>query len=273
MVFYVSIITLIATIALIVIALNYIYNRKEKKLRKSKNVLQEVSEGRVIMVKKYEEVDVSRFAFTFRLCGLTLALLMSLWLMSYKTYDKIEKQPEEIRIEDTQFVELPPQTAVKPPPPPIKNIKPVEAKNDVEPTEKLPPPPEEIDIPFPDVPENMPPMKEGKEEDDNVIINYTAIMPEYPGGDPARKKFIQNNLVYPQMAIEDGIQGLVVLSLVIGKTGEIESIEVVKPLGGGCSQAAIDVVKKMPSWKPGLQLGKPVRVRVSLPIRFKLRDE
>jgi TonB family C-terminal domain len=96
-------------------------------------------------------------------------------------------------------------------------------------------------------------------------------MPEFPGGTEEMMKFLGNNIRYPVIAQENGIQGMVILSFVVSKTGQISDIQVVRGLGSGCDEEAVRVVKKMPNWKPGKQGGAAVPVKFTLPVRFALK--
>ena len=73
------------------------------------------------------------------------------------------------------------------------------------------------------------------------------------------------------MAKEAGIQGRVFVTFVVMETGKIANVKLLRGIGGGCDEEAIRVVKGMPSWKPGKQRGKPVRVQYNLPIKFTLQ--
>ncbi len=84
-------------------------------------------------------------------------------------------------------------------------------------------------------------------------------------------EFVYKNLVYPLEARKDKIEGMPVVQFVVSKTGELEDVKVVKSLTPECDQAAMDVIKKMPTWIPGTQKGKEVKVLYTLPIRFKLQ--
>ena len=98
-------------------------------------------------------------------------------------------------------------------------------------------------------------------------------MPEYPGGQQAMFAFISKELKYPEEAIDNGIEGTVVISFVVERDGSIGEAKVLRGLGGGCSEEALRVVKSLPLWKPGMQGGKVVRTSYNLPIRFKLQDK
>ncbi len=105
------------------------------------------------------------------------------------------------------------------------------------------------------------------------VYDIVEIPPKFPGGEEALIRFVGENLEYPQIARENGIQGTVVLKLIIEADGSISDVLVLRGLGGGCEKEAIRVVHSMPKWEPGIQNGKKVRVGVALPIRFKLIQE
>lgn len=94
--------------------------------------------------------------------------------------------------------------------------------------------------------------------------------PSFPGGLQEMYKWLNKNVVYPEMAKESGISGQVVLTFVVGKNGSISDVTIVKDIGGGCGKAVKAVVEKMPKWTPGEANGHPVKVRYTLPFKFKL---
>ena len=102
------------------------------------------------------------------------------------------------------------------------------------------------------------------------VYEVAEVMPEFPGGTQALFKFISENLEYPQHAIDGQIEGRVVVQFVVDKTGKVGNIQVVRSIDKLLDQAAIDVVRALPAWKPGMQNGKPVNVRYTLPVSFKL---
>jgi protein TonB len=95
-------------------------------------------------------------------------------------------------------------------------------------------------------------------------------MPAFPGGDEARIRYLNENIKYPQMARESGIQGRVFVTFVVEKDGNVTDVRVLRGIGGGCDEEAVRVIKNMPSWNPGKQRGKAVRVQFNMPILFKL---
>lgn len=107
-------------------------------------------------------------------------------------------------------------------------------------------------------------------EEESKPFTVAEQMPEFPGGTDKLMGFISSNIHYPIVAAETGIQGTVILRFVVGKTGMIENIIVLRSLDISCDNEAIRVVKKMPKWIPGKQNGKAVPVYFTLPVRFRL---
>jgi protein TonB len=94
--------------------------------------------------------------------------------------------------------------------------------------------------------------------------------PSFPGGLQEMYKWLNKNVVYPEMAKEAGISGQAVLTFVVGKDGGISDVTIVKDPGGGCGKSVKSTVEKMPKWSPGEANGHPVKVRYTLPFKFKL---
>ncbi len=120
-------------------------------------------------------------------------------------------------------------------------------------------------------------VEETKEEeivDDRRDEAYTYVeeMPSFPGGNDEVMKFIISNITYPEIARRAGVNGRVMVQYVVEKTGEITNVAVLKGIGAGCDEEAVRVVKMMPNWKPGKQNGKPVRVKMVVPILFRLQN-
>lgn len=94
--------------------------------------------------------------------------------------------------------------------------------------------------------------------------------PSFPGGMKEMYDWLGKNVPYPEMAKEAGISGQVVLTFVVGKDGGISDVNIVKDIGGGCGKAVKTTVEKMPKWSPGEANGHAVKVRYTLPFKFKL---
>ncbi|GAA4455941.1 TonB family protein [Rurimicrobium arvi] len=103
------------------------------------------------------------------------------------------------------------------------------------------------------------------------IFKVVEQMPEFPGGEDALYKFLQDNVQYPPKATNAGKEGTVSVKFVVNEDGSISNVEVARPIGFDMDEEAIRVVKKMPKWKPGKQNGKAVKVYYRVPIRFVLQ--
>ena len=95
-------------------------------------------------------------------------------------------------------------------------------------------------------------------------------MPEFPGGVQELLKFMRATIKYPAQAREDSIQGRVLVTFVINKDGSIVEPEVVKSVHPQLDEEALRMIKAMPAWKPGTINGKPVRVKYTIPVNFRL---
>ena len=109
------------------------------------------------------------------------------------------------------------------------------------------------------------------EEEDNVVFQVVEKMPSFPGGDAALFKYLSDNVKYPVIAQENGVQGRVICQFVVNRDGSIVDVEVVRSVDPSLDKEAIRVIKSMPKWSPGQQRGKPVRVKYTLPVNFRLQ--
>ena len=116
-----------------------------------------------------------------------------------------------------------------------------------------------------------PPQKHIEEVAEEVFV-VVEQQPEFPGGQAALMKYLNSSIKYPQVAQDNGIQGRVITQFVVEKDGSITDVQVVKGADPSLDKEAIRVVKAMPSWKPGQQQGKKVRVRYTLPVVFRLQQ-
>jgi protein TonB len=98
-------------------------------------------------------------------------------------------------------------------------------------------------------------------------------MPTFQGGDLSKfRNWVQSNVKYPQIALENGIQGNVVIKFVVEKDGKLSNIQVLQTPDKTLADAAVQVLQKSPKWKPGKQRNKPVRVTYTLPVSFKIQQ-
>ena len=103
------------------------------------------------------------------------------------------------------------------------------------------------------------------------VFDVVEQMPEYPGGMQALFEYLGQNLKYPEDAKEQKIEGRVIAIFVVETDGSISNVEVVKPVFPSLDAEAVRVLSGMPKWKPGMQSGKVVRVKYTVPINFNLK--
>ena len=111
-----------------------------------------------------------------------------------------------------------------------------------------------------------------EEEEEEVIFVVVEKMPEFPGGQQALFKYLSENVKYPVIAQENGIQGRSICQFTVEKDGSITDIQVIRSSGDETlDKEAKRVIKSMPRWTPGKQRGKAVRVSYTIPINFRLQ--
>ena len=96
--------------------------------------------------------------------------------------------------------------------------------------------------------------------------------PEYPGGPEAMKGYIKSNRLYPQEAMERGIEGRVIVQFTVDSTGNICKEDVVRSIDPQLDGEVIRIARSMPKWKLGEIRGKPTRMRFSFPVTFRLKE-
>ncbi len=110
------------------------------------------------------------------------------------------------------------------------------------------------------------------EPEPDKVFDAVEQPPMFPGGDAALMKYISDNLHYPALAIENNIQGKVVVMFVVTKTGQIGEVKVAKSKDPDLDKEAVRVVKSLPKFQPGKQNGNAVNVWFTLPVTFKLAN-
>ena len=102
------------------------------------------------------------------------------------------------------------------------------------------------------------------------IYHLPDKMPKFKGGETGLAKFLKENVKYPNIARENGVQGRVLVEFIVEKNGSITNVKIIKGVEPNLNNEALRVVNMMPRWKPGKHNGKKVRVRYSMPIHFRL---
>ena len=105
------------------------------------------------------------------------------------------------------------------------------------------------------------------------IFQVVENQPEFPGGMAELMKYLKKNLRYPQICKEQGVQGRVIVQFVVNPDSTLSDFNVIKSVNPHLDKEALRVVSSMPKWKPGEQRGKPVSVRFTLPVTFRLPED
>ena len=224
-------------------------------------------------IKKSEKASLEKDKLIYALMGLVFVLSLVFVALEWT-----EREVTKYEVSDTEFlfeeeVEIQQTSQETPPPPPPPAVQEVEVLNVVEDNVET----ESIEVNTEDDKETevviaAPVEAPVEEEEEEVVFVVVESMPEFPGGQQALFKYLSENVKYPVIAQENGIQGRVICQFVVNKDGSIVDVEVVRSGGDpSLDKEAIRVIKTMPKWKPGKQRGKPVRVKYTVPVNFKLQ--
>jgi len=105
------------------------------------------------------------------------------------------------------------------------------------------------------------------------VYTTAEVMPIYPGNDQGLSDYIASNIVYPEQAVENNIEGTVHVEFVVDDKGTISDVKTIgNKLGYGLEEEAVNVVNKLPKWTPGKVKGKNVKTRLTIPITYKLES-
>lgn len=227
-----------------------------------------------MQIKKSQKASLEDKKFTYLLMGFVLVLSICFVALEWteKEVTKYDVVDEEWAFEEELDIQQTSQDVTPPPPPPAP-VQEVEVLNVVENDVET----QTIEITSEETNEEVviaAPVEEVKEEeeDEQVVFVVVETMPEFPGGQQALFKYLSENVKYPVIAQENGIQGRVICQFTVNKDGSIVDVEVVRS-GGDASldKEAVRVIKSMPKWSPGKQRGKAVRVKYTVPVNFKLQ--
>jgi len=231
----------------------------------AKNIIKkdEDSQEGGVLVKKYDYVNLRKYTTTFSSLGFMFVLSFLIIVFSLRSYDEVKMLIGEIPdFEDTEIEPPPTQHEPPPPPPPVVEIDVVPDEEIIEEEPEI----EEVEMEEEEVIEEI--VEEVVEEEE--IFMVVEEMPEFPGGPVEMMKYLRNNISYPPLAVDNGVEGTVIVTFVVNKGGNIVDAVVARGIGAGCDEEALRVIRAMPSWKAGMQRGKPVKVKYSVPVKFKL---
>ena len=228
-------------------------------------------------VKKAPKANIETQKTTFLLMGLVVAL--AVLFVGFEWSSTISKLDETVIVQDVlaeEEIEITQRDPTPPPPPPPPEP---EVPEIIEVTEEK----VETKIDLSSLEDDQskaqiqtytppPPPKPVEEEATEEIFVVVEQQPEFPGGMSALMKFLGDNIKYPVIAQENGIQGRVITRFVVERDGSITDVQVVRGQDPSLDKEAVRVIQTMPRWKPGQQRGKAVRVRFTLPVVFRLQN-
>lgn len=164
-----------------------------------------------------------------------------------------------------------PEEKLEPPPPPeVKASEVIEiVTNEQEVTDAVTTVSEDQGQPYEIV--WVPPVVETEKVEEDVIHVTAEFMPEFPGGTAALMKYLGANIKYPTISQEMNVSGRVIVQFVVDKDGTITNPTVARGVDAYLDKEAIRVISSMPKWKPGMQNGKKVRVKYTVPVVFRLQ--
>ncbi|KAF5079346.1 MAG: energy transducer TonB [Petrimonas sp.] len=227
-------------------------------------------------VKKSPKANIETLKLTSILMGVVVAV--SVLFFAFEWSSQTKKLDESIIVQDVlaeEEIEITRRDPTPPPPPPPPAPETPEIIQVVE--EKVE---TRIEINTEDDASKRqmeafvppPPPKPKVEEVTEEIFVVVEEQPEFPGGNTAMMKFLSDNIKYPVIAQENGIQGRVITNFVVERDGSITDVQVVRGVDPSLDKEAIRVIQSMPKWKAGRQRGSAVRVRFTLPVVFRLQQ-
>jgi protein TonB len=236
------------------------------------------------VIRKLYDKRVIR-AFIISVVGVAFLIGLPLIIDAIRgKMDDMKKTTQEVVVDLTAPPPVDPLEPPPPPPPPpppvretIKFVPPVVVDKPVE--EEAPPPQEKLEEVAAGVEtqegtgeEIAPPPEVVVDPDAGKIFTVVEEMPQFPGGgEAALLKYLGQNIKYPPLARENGIDGNVYVTFLVDKDGKVKDAKILRGIGGGCDEEALRVVSHMPDWKPGKQNGRAVMVQYNLPVKFTLR--
>ncbi|MEP0713321.1 energy transducer TonB [Algoriphagus sp.] len=219
--------------------------------------------------KKHPTSDLRRWSGTLFNLGLVLSLTTVLVAFEWKAYDQVLIKTFDGMEDDWDELDIPVTIQSPPPPPPPAAIEVIIKPDDIT-IEKL----TDITLDLNTtentiIPEVYIPEAPIVEKIDK-INDFVDVQAMFKGGMDAWYAYLNKNLNYPSQAKRMGIEGMVIVRFVVNTDGSIQDLELVRTIGGGCDEIAKEVIENSPNWNPGTIGGRPVRSRMTMPIRFRL---
>lgn len=236
-------------------------------------------------LKKNPKADLGKMKGLFFSIGLIITLLAVITAFEWKFADELEATSlGSLEEEETEILDIP-ITEMAPPPPPqaVESPEIIEVPDEEEIQETIEEVFEEPEknvivsttvsapVANPGVSNPNAPVGPPAEEPTDEIFLVVEESAQPKGGMGAFYKFLAENIKYPKKARKMGIEGRVIVEMVVGKDGSLTDLKVLKGIGGGCDEEAIRVLKTAPKWIPAKQRGRAVRQRMTLPVNFRFQ--
>jgi protein TonB len=217
-------------------------------------------------LKKNPRSDLKKWSSAFTNLGLVVSVSVVLAAFEWKAYDDFQLKDFSSSSEIWDMPEIPITLQTPPSPPeqaPELIIKPDDEKIDeIELIIDIDAP---INTPLPAIELTKPPII----DDPDIIIDFVEKQASFKGGMDAWYVYLKKHLSFPSQARRMGIEGTVIVRFVVNTDGSIQNVEVLRGIGG-CDEIAENVIKNSPNWNPGISKDRPVRSRMTMPIRFRL---
>jgi len=227
-------------------------------------------------IKKSKKADLEGGKGLSFLMGLIIALAILFVGFEWGTHDVVIATSDAVAdvIAEEEIEITRPEDAPPPPPPPpapaaaeVLNV--VEDNIDLEQQEIVSSEDNQMEAQVQTY--VAPAVVEEEEESAQQIFTVVEEMPQFPGGEGELLKFINRSIKYPVIAQENGIQGRVICAFVVNRDGSVVDGEVLRGVDPSLDKEALRVIGTLPKWTPGKQRGKPVRVKYTVPITFRLQ--
>ena len=231
--------------------------------------------NRLLEIKQHRVKKTHLEKILFLSIGFCISLIAIIGAFEYRSYtDNSEVNLNRTVQNFEDLLEVPPSDQPEPPPPKMDQPQIIEVPDETIIEQEM-----EIDLDVEITEETV--IEEqvlvvvtGEMEEEKVDEIFTIVeqQPAPVGGMQAFYQYVGENMKYPNTASRMNVQGRVFVQFVVEKDGRLTDIKVVKGIGSGCDEEAVRVISSAPKWIPGKQRGRPVRVRMILPIVFKLVD-
>jgi len=240
------------------------------------------SEKTLIMKqKKSEDANLEKKRGSFFFLGMSAAFGMMLSAFVWTSYDIAEYTTGGLDLDFAEEEVIPPNMIVPPPPPPppevttvidiVDDTEVIEEKEDLFVEQDI-----KADVQIVEIVE-----QEVEEVEIFMVVEKMPVLPacKNVSGDEERNqctqgeiiKLVQGNAKYPPIAKEAGIQGTVYVYFEVNKDGKVENAEIKKSVDKRLDEEALKAVRMLPTFEPGKQRGKPVRVQYTIPVRFVIK--